>query len=177
VTELIDQARIAPYGGERAGPDHLAGALDDVRRSAQQLLAEVGKQPRALRIRAGDVVVELEWTEQVEPARVQAGSAEPAAALPAAPAAADNAAASGLTDVCAPTVGTFYRAPEPGAAPFVSEGDQVRRGQQIGIVEAMKLMIPIESEGDGQVVAVHITDGTPVEYGDRLFTLAPVAGR
>ncbi|GAA1604130.1 hypothetical protein GCM10009679_04970 [Saccharothrix algeriensis] len=73
-------------------------------------------------------------------------------------------------------MGTFYRAAEPGTPPFVAEGDHVRRGQQVAIIEVMKLMIPVEAEHDGQVVAVHVADGTSVEYGDRLLTLAPATG-
>ena len=87
--------------------------------------------------------------------------------------AAEGRADDSLAEVCAPTVGTFYRAPEPGAAPFVAEGDQVRRGQQVGIVEAMKLMIPIESEPTAVVAAIHVADGRPVEYGEPLLTLRP----
>jgi len=130
-----------------------------------ELLAEMDNQPRVLRIRAGEVHVELEWptsTVQVQALPVpqkEKEKQEPAVPEPA-----------GLFDLCAPTVGTFYVAPEPGAAPFVREGDQVRAGQQVGIVEAMKLMIPIEAERDGQVIAVLAANGKPVEYGDRLFT-------
>jgi acetyl-CoA carboxylase biotin carboxyl carrier protein len=147
----------------------LADALNDVSRSAQQLLSDVNSPPRALRIRAGDVQVELEW--QTHTGQMAAVAAPEVVAAPEKPAVAENMA-DGLFDLSAPTVGTFYIAPEPGAAPFVAEGDLVRAGQQVGIVEAMKLMIPIEAERDGQVVAVLATNGSPVEYGDRLFTFA-----
>lgn len=143
-------------------------------------MTELMEPPRVLRIRAGDVVVELEWADLTAAGPRPTGTdavAGPAVAVPepAEPEAGFGTEASGLVDICAPTVGTFYRAPDPGAGPFVSEGDLVRRGQQIGIVEAMKLMIPLEAEYDGHVVAVLIADGTPVEYGDRLFTFAPTA--
>jgi acetyl-CoA carboxylase biotin carboxyl carrier protein len=151
---------IEPAPAEGAAP--LAEALDEVRRSAQSLLADLGHRPRALRIRAGDVVVEMEWTEQQQAP----------AAPPEAPEAAPATAPPPGVGISSPIVGTFYRSPEPGAAPFVSEGDQVRRGQQVGIVEAMKLMIPIEAQRDGQLVAVQASNGSPVEYGDRLFTFA-----
>jgi acetyl-CoA carboxylase biotin carboxyl carrier protein len=89
-----------------------------------------------------------------------------------------KAAANGGTNgappdlVCAPSVGTFYRSPEPGAPPFVTEGDLVQSGQQIAIVEAMKLMLPVEAARAGRVTRVLKTDGEPVEYGEPLIELA-----
>ncbi|GAA2208730.1 hypothetical protein GCM10009850_041880 [Nonomuraea monospora] len=80
-----------------------------------------------------------------------------------------------LRHVCAPMVGTFYWAPEPGAAPFVAVGDTVEKGQQVGIVEAMKLMNPIEADVSGEVVEILVPDGTPVEYGQKLIAVAPPA--
>jgi acetyl-CoA carboxylase biotin carboxyl carrier protein len=66
----------------------------------------------------------------------------------------------------------FYRCPEPGADPFVREGDVVTTGQQIAIIEAMKLMLPVEAERAGRIVEVLKGDGEPVEYGEPLFALA-----
>jgi acetyl-CoA carboxylase biotin carboxyl carrier protein len=166
VTEVIKPEQAMPS----MGPGSLAEALNDVSRSAQQLLKDVNSQPRSLRIRAGEVQVELEWPSHSVPAPSVATAENVAATKELA--AAEPMAANGLFDLCAPTVGTFYVAAEPGAAPFVAEGDLVRAGQQVGIVEAMKLMIPIEAERDGQVVAVLAANGSPVEYGDRLFTFA-----
>ncbi|MGH3427261.1 MAG: acetyl-CoA carboxylase biotin carboxyl carrier protein, partial [Mycobacteriales bacterium] len=78
-----------------------------------------------------------------------------------------------------PAVGVFYRAPEPGTAPFVSEGDTVVTGQQVGIIQAMKLMIPIEADQAGRVLDVLKSNGEPVEYGEKLFAFTTVgaAGR
>ncbi|MEV4617779.1 biotin/lipoyl-containing protein [Asanoa sp. NPDC049573] len=157
---------LEPAQSDRPAP--LAEALDEVRRSAQSLLADLGDRPRALRIRAGDVVVEMEWTEQQR----SAATAVVAAAPDAPP---EPKAAPVGSDISAPIVGTFYRAPEPGAAPFVSEGDQVHKGQQVGIVEAMKLMIPVEAETDGRIVAAIAADGAPVEFGEPLFRVEPSA--
>ncbi|WP_343044371.1 acetyl-CoA carboxylase biotin carboxyl carrier protein, partial [Micromonospora maritima] len=78
--------------------------------------------------------------------------------------------------VRAPTVGVFYRAPEPGAKPFVAEGDIVQPGQQVGIVEAMKLMIPVHADAHGTVVEVLRADGAPVEYDEPLLALSPLDG-
>ncbi len=68
-----------------------------------------------------------------------------------------------------PLVGTFYRAPSPGAEPFVKEGDFVRKGQVLCIIEAMKVMNEIESDVDGIVERILVENGKPVEYGQELF--------
>jgi acetyl-CoA carboxylase biotin carboxyl carrier protein len=90
----------------------------------------------------------------------------PAPALPAAP-----AEEAGLHYITSPIVGTFYRASNPNTPPFVSVGDTVRPGQTLCIVEAMKLMNEIESDLAGEVVKVLVENGTPVEYGERLFAV------
>ena len=87
---------------------------------------------------------------------------------PAVPATDPNA---GLHLVKSPMVGTFFGSPSPGAAPFVSPGDRVAKGQVIGIVEAMKLMNEIESDEAGEVVKCLVTNGQPIEYGQPLFTM------
>jgi oxaloacetate decarboxylase alpha subunit len=102
---------------------------------------------------------------------------------PAAPAevplasAAPATAASNLMHVEAPMVGTFYRSPEPGAAPYVEEGDIVVAGQTLCILEAMKLMNEIKAEVEGQVRRILVENAQPVEYGQVLFELEPVDGR
>jgi len=73
--------------------------------------------------------------------------------------------------ITAATVGTFYRAPEQGAPPFVEVGDTVRPGQQVAIVEAMKLMIPVEAGVYGRVREVLVADVQPVEFGEPLLLL------
>lgn len=77
----------------------------------------------------------------------------------------------GVLYVTSPMVGTFYRQPEPGADPFTREGDYVRKGQVICIIEAMKLMNEIESEFEGQLVKVLVENGQPVQYGEQLFAI------
>lgn len=76
--------------------------------------------------------------------------------------------------VCAPAIGTFYHAPEPGKPPFVEAGGLVEEGQQVGIIEAMKLMLPVDADRQGRVLAVLVADGQAVEYGEQLIELGPV---
>jgi acetyl-CoA carboxylase biotin carboxyl carrier protein len=78
-----------------------------------------------------------------------------------------------LAIVKSPIVGTFYRAAEPGAPPFVETGQKVRKGQVLCIIEAMKLMNEINAECDGEVVRVYVENGQAVQYGERLFAIRP----
>ena len=78
-----------------------------------------------------------------------------------------------LVEVPSPMVGTFYRAPAPGEAPFVEVGDRVRNGQTVCIIEAMKLMNEIEAEVSGQVMEILVQNGQPVEYGQPLMRINP----
>ena len=94
-----------------------------------------------------------------------AAPAHPPTAAAAAPAARDE------NLVTAPMVGTFYVSPAPGAKPFVEVGQEVRVGQVLCVIEAMKMMNQIESERDGKVVAVLAKNGEPVEFGQPLFAI------
>jgi len=80
----------------------------------------------------------------------------------------------GLVDFDSPIVGTFYRSPGPDAPAFADLGQNVKKGQVLCIVEAMKVMNEIESEIDAEVVEVCVTDGQPVEFGEVLFRLRPL---
>jgi oxaloacetate decarboxylase (Na+ extruding) subunit alpha len=82
--------------------------------------------------------------------------------------------ADGFTRVEAPMVGVFYRAPQPGAPPFVEEGETVAPGQTLCILEAMKLMNEIKADTAGIVRAIHVGNAEPVEFGQLLFELEPV---
>lgn len=125
----------------------------------------------------------------VVPAAGTVGAAAPAEAaagvLPAGAAAetvaagttsaAETASADSLKEgnmVTSPLVGTFYAAPAEDAEPFVKVGDHVKKGQTLGIVEAMKLMNEIESDYDGVVTAILVQNGDTVEYGMPLFCIA-----
>ena len=76
---------------------------------------------------------------------------------------------SDLTDITSPMVGTFYRAAAPGEDPFVEVGNNVKVGQTICILEAMKLMNEIESEFNAEIVEILVENGTPVEFGQVLM--------
>jgi acetyl-CoA carboxylase biotin carboxyl carrier protein len=112
------------------------------------------------------------------------GSAAPPAMAPAVAAAAtpaiaerpvvtDTAPLSASVTIEAPMVGTFYRASSPTAEPYVREGDVVKEGQILCIIEAMKLMNEIESKAAGRVAKILVENGQPVEYGQALFLLEP----
>lgn len=107
---------------------------------------------------------------------VQMGGAAPAVAPPpatvASPAPAAAPVASGV-DVRSPMVGTFYRAPKPGAEPYARVGAQVRLGQTLCVVEAMKLLNEIEAEVAGVVTEILVEDGTPVQFGQPLMRVRP----
>ena len=76
---------------------------------------------------------------------------------------------SDLTDITSPMVGTFYRAAAPGEDPFVEVGSNIKVGQTICILEAMKLMNEIESESNAEIVEILVENGTPVEFGQVLM--------
>jgi len=84
---------------------------------------------------------------------------------------ADNSEPEGML-IKSPLVGTFYAASAEDADPFVSVGDQVKKGQTLAIVEAMKLMNEIESDFDGKVAEIYVENGQAVEYGQPLFRIA-----
>jgi acetyl-CoA carboxylase biotin carboxyl carrier protein len=81
----------------------------------------------------------------------------------------------GFVRIESPMVGTFYRAPQPGSPPYVEVGDTVAAGQTLCILEAMKLMNELKTEVDGVVGAIHAENASPVEYGQLLFELEPLA--
>jgi len=96
----------------------------------------------------------------------------PLAAAPAAPK-ADAPAASNLITIKSPMIGTFYRRPSPDKPNLVDEGDEVKSGKVVCIIEAMKLFNEIESEVSGKVVKVLVEDSTPVEFDQPLFLVEP----
>jgi acetyl-CoA carboxylase biotin carboxyl carrier protein len=106
---------------------------------------------------------------------VVAAAMHPAAAMGAVPAGAPaaEAAPSRLIEVKSPMVGTFYRAPEPGAEPYVKVGSRIGVGQTLCIIEAMKIMNELEAEVTGTVREILVEDAQPVEFGQVLFRVEP----
>ncbi len=112
----------------------------------------------------------VKFSQTVQPVAYaqQAPAAAPAAPVAAAP--AEPAAPVGHT-VKAPMVGTFYRAPNPGASPFVEIGQAVKEGEPLCIIEAMKLLNEIEADKSGVIKEILVENGEPVEYGQPLFVI------
>lgn len=129
-----------------------------------------------IEIKEGEEAVRISRASRVAPAV----AAAPVAAAAPAPAPAANAetereeppaAAETGNLVTSPMVGTFYRAPAPSSPSYVEVGQQIREGDVIGIVEAMKMMNQIESEFSGVVEAILVEDGKPVEFGQPLVRI------
>lgn len=153
-----------------------AKTLEAVQRTVAGLLATMSSRPSLVRVQAGDIAVEVRWprgrgvptggksardkSAHDKPARDDQVSAERPAHF-----------------VLSPLVGTCYRAPKPGADPYVEVGDVVRPGQQVAVVEAMKVMVPVKAEVPGRIAEVLVPDGTAVEYGEPLFAVEPVDSR
>jgi acetyl-CoA carboxylase biotin carboxyl carrier protein len=135
---------------------------------------EMEKEGLKLRIRKAGAPPVFNGGPMQMPSMPMAMPSAPAAGHPGpapAAAAADEPESLEFAVVKSPIVGTFYRAPEPGAPPFVDVGQRVKKDQVLCIIEAMKLMNEITSEYDGEVVSVYVENGKPVQYGERLFAI------
>ncbi|MDM4718994.1 acetyl-CoA carboxylase biotin carboxyl carrier protein [Micromonospora sp. WMMA1363] len=166
VREAVDDAVVHP------APDVVAGLC----RQARALVADLDGPVRRVLLRSGDAVLEVQWHPPVESAwSTMPPAGPPPPVRPPAEAAATTApvVAPPRHSVRSPIVGTFYRAPEPGAAPFVEVGDRVHPGQVVGIVEAMKLMNEVTVDRPGRVTEILADDGRPVEYDQPLLALDP----
>ena len=129
-----------------------------------------------IEITEGEESVRISRYSSQAPAPAPVMAAAPAAPVAAAPAPAPVAAAAVEPEedghaVTAPMVGTFYSAPSPGSADFVQLGDRVNVGDTLCIVEAMKMMNPIEAEVSGTIKSLRAQNGDPVEYGQTLFMI------
>ncbi len=131
-----------------------------------------------IEIHEGEESVRISRTSGIVAAPVMTAAA-PAAAAPAPAAAAATSAESASTEpeepaghlIRSPMVGTFYRAPSPGAKAFVDEGQSVTIGETLCIIEAMKILNQIESDKSGKVVEILVENGQPVEYNQPLFVI------
>jgi biotin carboxyl carrier protein len=141
-------------------------------RGADQAALELARQLASLLSELGLGEIEVSVGDlRVRLARQVSGpGAAPAAATPG-PEAATNATPAHLVPVEAPMVGTFYRASSPSAEPYVHEGDLVKEGQILCIIEAMKLMNEIEAKIAGRIAKIFPENAQPVEYGQPLFLI------
>ncbi len=127
-----------------------------------------------IEIREGEESVRISRYSQIQPP-VAAAPAPVAMAPAAAPAPEETAAPKDTLPpghaVTSPMVGTFYRAPSPGAKAFVEVGQRVNTGDTLCIIEAMKILNQIEADKSGTIVAILVENGQPVEYGQPMFVI------
>ena len=158
-------------GGSSAGPD-IEQIEKLLKTMAEHNLEEFEYSRGELRIRlkkpSAGALVPSQRTAAM-PEIIVAGTS-PLAGTAAAP---EPRSTEDLHLVKSPIVGTFYASPSPGAEPFVKIGGYVEDGQTLCIVEAMKLMNEIESDGTGEVLRIFVENGQPVEYGQPLFGIRP----
>jgi oxaloacetate decarboxylase (Na+ extruding) subunit alpha len=175
-----DEARalLETIRGRHSGDDSLAtSGVDQARAERIRELVRIVQESGVGEVTIEEAGMRVSVRRTPEPAdSVLAAGAPPATegeeALPAIEPSAD-----GFVRVEAPMVGTFYRAPKPGAPPFVEEGDAVGPGQTLCILEAMKLLNEVKADVEGVVRAIHVGNAEPVEYGQLLFELEPINGR
>jgi acetyl-CoA carboxylase biotin carboxyl carrier protein len=151
-------------GGGSGQPAQLAVVRELARIAAEFELEEIEFEPE------GRIRISRRYPGHVAPP-IQVPAPAPLAVLPQATSAAP-AKDEGALFITSPFVGTFYRSPSPEAAPFADIGQEVRKGQVVCIIEAMKLMNEIESEVDGRITEVFVKNGEHVEYGQQLFRVA-----
>jgi acetyl-CoA carboxylase biotin carboxyl carrier protein len=170
------------------GPE--AADLEAMCRHIAELARTRAEAPRRIRVEHLGTALEIEWPSPMDrrvssagfgaglatglASGVAAGTrvAEHSSAAPDSPAVDD-----GMQRVCAPMIGTFFHAPEPGAPPFVTVGDSVVPGQQIGILEVMKMMSSVEAHVAGTVREILVPDGGAVEFQQALIVVEPATPR
>jgi acetyl-CoA carboxylase biotin carboxyl carrier protein len=156
--------------------------FDDIERildlMRQHDLAEFELEGEGLKLRARKanagyppLAAPVHMTAMPSPAPAPPSSAPMPAVSPVPADAADEEIPVELAVVKSPIVGTFYRAPDPGAPAFVEVGQWVKKDQVLCIIEAMKLMNEITSEYEGEIVSAYVENGKPVQYGERLFAI------
>jgi oxaloacetate decarboxylase (Na+ extruding) subunit alpha len=161
--------------GRSSGEESLAaGGVDQARAERIRELVRIVQETGIgeVTIEEAGMRVSVRRTQEPEPVQDESplAAVEDAEFDPVAP-------SNGIVRVEAPMVGTFYRAPQPGAPPFVEEGQPVGPGQTLCILEAMKLMNEVKADAEGIVRAIHVENAAAVEFGQLLFELEPLVGR
>ncbi|THJ21007.1 MAG: acetyl-CoA carboxylase biotin carboxyl carrier protein [Nitrospira sp. CG24E] len=173
---IPSQAALAAQSGKGARPlsgkqsRHIQELIDLLKKNN---LTELELECEGLRVRVrneiGVKMVTASVTDQTMPGPAATTSQTPTTTS------TKSEAAPGMITIVSPIVGTFYRSPSPDAEPYVDEGDYVKKGQVLCIVEAMKLMNEIESEVSGRVMKILAESTKPVEYGQALFLVDSTA--
>jgi acetyl-CoA carboxylase biotin carboxyl carrier protein len=149
--------------------------LDDIRKVLDLVrehdLAEFELEQDGLKVRVRKAGRDVQLVSPAPLAVAAAPTLVPTAVPAQTSGPAEEAPEVDLAIVKSPIVGTFYRAPEPGAPNFVEVGATVRKGQVLCIIEAMKLMNEIECDTDGELTAAYVENGRPVQFGERLFAV------
>jgi acetyl-CoA carboxylase biotin carboxyl carrier protein len=172
---ILPQAFAAPESGEGRSllsgqqTKHIQELIDLLKKNS---LTELELEREGLRIR---VRYEIGIRTITTTAPEQGISVSTSASQPPASAGTQTEDTTGMITIASPIVGTFYRSPSPDADPYVEEGDYVKKGQVLCIVEAMKLMNEIESEVGGRITKILAESTKPVEYGQALFLVDPTA--
>jgi oxaloacetate decarboxylase alpha subunit len=166
---LLQSIRRRGGGEDRSEEDALARDRDEQIRSVVKIVQETG---------VGEITVEEDGVRVSVRRNVAAPIAERRSEVSSESDDEARVAPRGdnVVAVESPMVGTFYRAPRPGAAPFVEEGEPVAPGQVLCILEAMKLMNEVKAELEAVVRKIHVDNAQPVEFGQVLFDLEPLAG-
>ena len=146
--------------------------LDDIRKLID-LMEERGLAELELKNRLGEVRLVRNGARPVQAAEPVASPAAAPVEAPASNPVAPESVEPGLA-IRSPMVGTFYRAPNPDAEPYVEIGSVVEKGAVVCIIEAMKMMNEIQAEQRGRVTRVLVENAEPVEYEQPLFVLEPV---
>ena len=134
-------------------------------------LEHTGTKVKLKRGMKGPEVTQLSVTRPSVAPSIPSSSAPPEPSPPAIK--QEDLSDNGLHLITSPIVGTFFRAPSPGAAPYIEVGDVVEEGSILCVVEAMKLMNEIPADITGEVVHIYVENSQPVEFGQKLFGLRP----
>jgi oxaloacetate decarboxylase alpha subunit len=158
--------------GRHTRDDTMASGVDQTRADRIREIVQIVQESGIGEVEIEDNGMRVSVRRAEEPVAVQAGAPLAQEELADLPLAVPSL--GGVVRVESPMVGIFYRAPEPGSAPFVVPGDVVAPGQTLCLLEAMKLFNELKADAPGRVLAVHGEDGQPVEFGQLLFELEPI---